>query len=108
MTLDQGRQKVIEAVEGVGGRFAIISLLSIIAGTSAWMLKTEIDQAAQQQVLVERLANMQLQVVSRDAQTSADLSDMHKSLDRINASIGSLEVRMGQLSQQLQDSLPGH
>jgi TolA-binding protein len=104
MTFDQASQKVSSVLEGVGGRYAIICLLSIIAGTSTWMLKTEIEQATQQSILVERMTNLQTQAVIRDTQISSDLAGLHRSIDQVNASIGSLEVRFGQMSQQLQDS----
>ena len=106
MTLNDANKKVTEVVEGIGGKYAIITLLSIIAATSSWMLKTEVEQGIQQTILVERLVNFQSQTTERLIKDDTELRDFRASMDRMNQSMQQLEVRMGQLSQRISDLAP--
>ena len=103
MTLHEANQKITTAVEGVLGRLAIIALLGVIATTSGWMLKTELEQAEQLTSLSRDMINLQSISVTRETHTEAEVSDVHHSLDNINATIVQLEVRFGQLDQRLAD-----
>ena len=103
MTLNEANQKMVTAVEGVLGRLAIIGLLGVIAASTGWMLKTELDQATQLTMLSRDLVNLQASQLGQTTRTEVEVGDIHHALISINDTIVQLEVRFGALDQRLSD-----
>lgn len=103
MTSEDLNRKVSAAIEGASGRLAVIVLLGIIATTSGWMLKTELDQATQLTALSRDLVNLQAIQLGQTTRAEAEVGDIHHALTNINDTIVQLEVRFGALDQRLSD-----
>ena len=81
MTFPEAQAKVIEAIEGFFGRLAIMALLAVVAGLSAWVLESSIEER-------ERMAALMEWVPKREA----EIAEMHRRDKELADALHKLEL----------------
>ena len=92
MSINEVNKKISDAIEIFGGHLALGALLSVITGSTVWMLTVEIDQGKQLATLIALTQGR-----------SAELQSMRTSLDKVSDEVRGLEISVTGIRQELND-----
>jgi hypoxanthine-guanine phosphoribosyltransferase len=95
MSPNEMNSKIADAVEFYGGHLVLGALLTIITGTTMWMLSVEIEQGKQLSALV---------AISQER--SAENVSIRLSVDKLTADMHELQISVSGIKQELMDRVP--
>ena len=92
MSIDDMNRKIATAVEVFGGHIALGAMLTIITGTTVWMLSVEIEQG-----------KMLSALVAISSERSVEMQGLRASMSNVSNQIHSLELSVTSIRQELSD-----
>lgn len=92
MSINEVNKKISDAIEIFGGHLALGALLSIITGSTVWMLTVEIDQGKQLATLIALTQGRATEFLS-----------MRSALDKVSDEVHGLEISVTGIRQELND-----
>lgn len=92
MSINEVNKKISDAIEIFGGHLALGALLSIITGSTVWMLTVEIDQGKQLATLIALTQGR-----------AAEFQSMRSALDKVSDEVHGLEISVTGVRQELND-----
>ena len=92
MSLDDMNRKITTAVEVFGGHIALGAMMTIITGTTVWMLSVEIEQG-----------KMLSALVAISAERTSEMQGLRASMTSVSEQMHNLEISVTSIRQELSD-----